>query len=267
MLAIWRRSHSTGGKPMKTILSALITLPLGFVFAAPATELDTIHTIRGKTYQQCKIVQRDADGVAFTHLKGTARVLFSDLPESTRFELGYNAQAAAALEKERELAREEKIKERKLRQERLVELRHAIVLAEIKRSSQPPVILFQQPAPFTGPVPAVGFAAPGWGSSFFWNKPHSKFAVKSGGWDAVGIATIGAGSGGVYVPQSGGFLFSGLPQIHYSPTLGYYNPGGFSHPAVPQLGTFNMVPGLAVPNPPAVVPGVGIRGSISLPAK
>lgn len=252
---------------MKTILSVLVTLPLGFAFAAPATEMATIHTIRGKTYQQCKIVQRDADGVAFTHLNGTARVLFNDLPESTRFELGYSAQAAAALEKEREEAREEKVKERKLQQERRAELRHAILLAEIKRSSQQPMILFQQPSAYSGPVPAVGFAAPGWGSNgFFWNNPHSKFAAQKGGWDAVGIANIVAGAGGVYMPQSGGFLFSGLPQIHYSPTLGYYNPGGFSNPAVPHLGNFNVVPGLAAPNPPAVVPGVGISGSMSVPA-
>lgn len=251
---------------MKTILSALITLSLASGFGAPATELATIHTLHGKTYLDCKIVQRDADGVAFTHRKGTARVLFNDLPESTRAELGYNAQAAAALDKERQDARQAKMAQQEAAQKRRAELRQALVLAEIKRAAQQPVILFAQPtSPFPGPVPAVGFATPGWGT-YFGHKPHSK-SSHSRGWDAVGIAPIVPGTGGVYVPQSGGFLFSGLPQIQQSPTLGYYNPGGFTNPVVPQLGTFGTVPGMVPPNPPAVVPGIGIRGSSSVPVR
>lgn len=242
---------------MKTIFLALITLPLGFACAAPSLELATIQTIHGKTYQQCKIVQRDPDGVAFTHLKGTARVLFNDLPESTRLELGYNAQAAAELETNREQARQTKIKENLRQQERLAELRHAARLAEIKRLSQQPVILFQQSAPFAGPVPAVGFAAPGWGSGFSWHGGHHHAGAQPRGWDNVGIATIGSGSGGIYVPQSGGFFFTGLPQVHQSPTLGWYN-SGFGSP---------VVPGLAAPNPPAVVPGVRLPGSASFPVR
>ncbi|MDZ4401944.1 hypothetical protein [Prosthecobacter sp.] len=252
---------------MKTILSALITLPLGFAFAAPALELATIHTVHGKTYQQCKIVQRDPDGVAFTHLKGTARVLFNDLPETTRIELGYNAQAAAELERSREQDRQTKIKERLQQQERMAELRHAARLAEIKRLSQQPIILFQQPSPFAGPVPAVGFATSGWGGGFSWHGRHRHAAAQPRGWDNVGIATIGSGSGGIYVPQSGGFFFTGLPQVHQSPTLGWYNPGFYGSPAMPRLGTFGVVPGLAAPNPPAVVPGVRIPGRASFPVR
>ena len=251
---------------MKTLLSALILLTPALAAAAPSLEMAVIETIHGRVYQQCKIVQRDAEGVAFTHQKGTARVLFSDLPETTRIELGYSAKAAADLQKARENKREEKEKEIQLKAERAAELRHAARMAEIKRLSQAPqVIVVQQPAGYyTGPVPAVGFAAPGWGSSSW---PHHRKTSVIGGWDNVGIATIGAGSGGIYVPQSGGFFFTGVPQIHQSPTLGYYQPGGFSHPAVPQFGTFGVVPGLAAPNPPAVVPGVGIRGSMSVPLK
>lgn len=253
---------------MKTLLTALILLTPALAAAAPSLEMAVIETIHGKSYRQCKIVQRDADGVAFTHQKGTARVLFSDLPEATRTELGYSAKAAADLQKAREHEREEKANERQRKAERAAELRHAARLAEIKRLSQTPqVIVVQQPSGYyTGPVPAVGFAAPGWGG-FSWRGRHHHAASSIGGWDNVGIATIGAGSGGIYVPQSGGFFFTGLPQVHQSPTLGYYNPGGFSHPAVPQFGTFGVVPGLAAPNPPAVVPGVGIRGSMSVPAK
>jgi hypothetical protein len=264
-LAKQQLPRSTESQPMKTLLSALILLTAAMAAAAPSLEVAVIETIHGKTYQRCKIVQRDAEGVAFTHRKGTARVLFSDLPEATRTELGYSAKAAADLQKAREQEREEKANERQRKAERAAELRHAARLAEIKRFSQAPqVIVVQQPSGYyTGPVPAVGFAAPGWGDPS-WHG-HGK-APGIRGWDNVGIATIGAGSGGIYVPQSGGFFFTG-PGIHYSPTLGYYNPGGFSHPAVPQLGAFGVVPGLAVPNPPPVVPGVGIRGSVSIPVK
>jgi hypothetical protein len=244
---------------MKTILSALIILSLGH---ALAQEVTTIHTLHGKTYQRCKILQRDADGVAFTHHKGTARVLFSDLPESTRFELGYNAQAASELEKSREKAREEKEAERRLQQERAAELRHAARLAAIKRQSQQqPLIIYQQPSAYTGPVPAVGFASTEWDPPPGW--PHAP-RNRPRGWENVGIATIGSGSGGIYVPQSGGFIFTGLPQVRYSPTLGYYNTGAL---AVPSRGAFGLAPGLAAPAPPAVVPGAAIRGSFSAPLR
>lgn len=82
---------------MKTFLAALILLAPALAMPAPVLELAVIETVHGKVYRQCKIVRRDADGVAFTHQKGTARVLFSDLPEATRAELGYSAKAAAEL--------------------------------------------------------------------------------------------------------------------------------------------------------------------------
>lgn len=251
---------------MKTILSALITLTCGLTFAAPKQEVAVIHTLHGRSYQQCKIMQRDADGVAFSHRKGIARVLFSDLPESLRIELGYNAAAAADLQRTRELARKEKAEQQQKQRERAAELRHEAQLAEIKRLTQRPVIVMQSPAGayFSGPVPAVGFAAPGWGGGFF--RPQRGPVSRRGTWDNVGIATIGAGSGGIYVPQSGGFYFTGVPQVHYSPTLGYYNPGRYVSPAVPSRGTFGVVPGLAAPNSPAVVPGVGRSGGASLGA-
>lgn len=261
---------------MKTILCALVTLPLGFAAAAPA-QVGTIQTLHGKTYRQCKILQRDADGIAFTHQKGTARVLYADLPADTRYELGYDAKAAAELERSRAQARQEELEARRLRQTRAAELRHAARLAEIKRLSlwnEAMMAAYYQGGgvvPFAGPVPAVGFAAPGWGT---WNNGFG-FGFPHGGWqhhphrrppvtwEGVGIATIGSGSGGIYTPQSGGFIFTGPSPVRYSPTLGYYNPGRVP---VRSFGTFNTVPGLMAPNPPAVVPGVGRHGSVSMPA-
>ena len=265
---------------MKTILCALsLWLSAGLLSANAVAQVGTIRTLHGKTYQQCKIVQRDAEGISFKHLKGTARVLFADLPADTREELGYSPQAAAALELSRQQERQAQAEARRLRQKRTEELRHAARLAEIKQAGSWQQALlaaswFQQGggASFAGPVPAVGFASAGWGAGYGYGVPYGgtygrhPFRQNSRGWEGVGIATIGSGSGGIYVPQSGGFIFTGVPQVYYSPTLGYYNPGYTAPLPARSLGTFNVVPGLAAPNPPPVVPGVGIRGSISAPA-
>lgn len=260
---------------MKTILCALITLPLGFAVAAPESQMATIQTLQGKAYKQCKVVQRDPDGVVFTHSKGRARVLFDDLPQSTCLQLGYSPSAAAEFQKSRDIARQEKIDTQRLQQKRAEELRHAVRLAEIKQAAQRPVIIYQQSGTsFAGPVPAVGFAAPGYGYNYGYGgrgyrRPGAgwQYHPHIRGWEGVGIATIGSGSGGIYTPQSRGFIFTNMPQVHYSPTLGYYNPGYYAQPAVPSRGTFGFVPGLAAPNPPAVVPGASIRGSASFPVR
>lgn len=243
---------------MKTIVLSLITLQLGLAAVATALEVATIQTVQGKTYQHCTILKRDPDGVAFSHRKGTARVLYSDLPEAARGELGYDAKKEADFEKAREQTKQAKLKERLLQQERTAELLHAARLAEIKRITQmqQSYFILQQSPWFNGPVPAVGFANNG-----FFLPPTVQNLNR--GWDSVGIAPIVAGTGGIYIPQSGGFNFNGLPQVHYSPTLGYYNPGQYHNPAVRQLGSFGVVPGLASPAPPAVVPGVSIPGSAS----
>ncbi len=253
---------------MKTILCALITLPWLAASAAPAARMPTIQTLQGRTYKQCKILQRDADGIAFSHQKGIARVLFSDLPMSTRHQLGYNAKAAAALEVSRRQQREEKLEAQRQQQKRQAE-QQAARLAQYRQHwlwQQQAAMLggygYPYPAPFAGPVPAVGFAAPGWG----WPGHSPHHPSRNRGWEGTGIASIVPGTDGVYIPQSGGHIFTGLPRVHYSPTLGYYNPGYYAPPARRALGTFGFTPGLAAPNPPAVVPGVINRGAAAVPA-
>lgn len=255
---------------MKTILCALITLPLMVASAAP-DRMATIQTLQGRTYRQCKILQRDADGIAFTHQKGTARLLFSELPMSTRYALGYDAKAAAALELSRKRERQEKLEAQRLQQKRAAEQQQVARAAALRQYAlwQQQAAMFGQgypyPAPFAGPVPAVGFAAPGWG----WNGGGYPYfhPSRNRGWEGVGIAGIVPGTDGIYMPQSGGHIFHGLPQIHYSPTLGYYNPGYYARPPQRTLSTFGFVPGIGPsPAPPAVVPRVSIRGSTSAPA-
>ncbi|MGV3663526.1 MAG: hypothetical protein ACO1TE_25375 [Prosthecobacter sp.] len=257
---------------MKTILCALITLPLVVASAASDTRVDTIQTIQGRTYRQCKILQREADGIAFAHQKGIARVLFSDLPASTRYELGYDAKAAAALELSRKQQRLERLEAQRLQQKRAAEQQAARLAAQRQYALwQQQAAMFGYPyaSPFPGPVPAVGFAAPGWGWGWggFPSFGHGHHHSRNRGWEGVGIANIVPGTGGVYAPQSGGHIFHGLPQVHYSPTLGYYNPGYYARPPQRSIGTFGFVPGLAAPSPPAVVPGVRVHGSAAVPAR
>lgn len=258
---------------MKTILFSLITLSFGVTLVASPVELATIQTLQGKTYRQCKVLKRDADGVAFSHLNGTARVLFADLPEATRHELGYDAGEAAALQKSREKTRKEKLEEERSLQKKRLERIESARLAEIKRlSQQSQIIVVQGSSPYYyGQPPIVGFGGVGWVSGFGgWQVPPPGTPAaptpRNRGWDNIGNATIGAGSGGIYVPQSGGFQFSGFPQIHYSPTLGYYTPGFNGPSAVAQSNVFGFVPGLGPPpSPPATVPGVAVHGSASIP--
>ncbi|HEY1052316.1 MAG TPA: hypothetical protein VGE39_21235 [Prosthecobacter sp.] len=255
---------------MKTILCALITLPLMVASAAPDSRVASIQTLQGRTYRQCKILQRDADGIAFSHQKGMARVLFSDLPMSTRYDLGYDAKAAAALELSRRQQREERLAAQRLQQKRAAEQQQAARVAALRQYSlwqqQAAMMGYPYPAPFPGPVPAVGFAAPGWGySSFGYGRGPFRYS-RDRGWENVGIANIVPGTDGIYMPQSGGFIFHGLPQVHYSPTLGYYNPGYYARPPQRTIGTFGFVPGIGpAPAPPAVVPRVSVRGSASAP--
>lgn len=81
---------------MKTLL-LLFTLLLSATQAAPISQ---ITTLRGKVYRQCEVVTVYPDGVSFTHAKGAAKVLFTDLSKEWRRRLGYDAGKAAAYQKE-----------------------------------------------------------------------------------------------------------------------------------------------------------------------
>jgi hypothetical protein len=72
------------------------------------------------------------------------------------------------------------------------------------------------------------------------------------GWSPA-VSTIGAGSGGVYVPQGHGLNFYGFPGVNWSPTLGYTNVNNNMPVIFGPLGQSNT--------PGGVVPGVAIPGS------
>lgn len=235
---------------MKTILLSVIALQLGLTAAVRALEATTIETAQGKTYQKCRIMKREPDGVSFLHSKGAAKVLFADLTESMRNALGYDAKKADAYEKGRADARKEAEAARRARETKLAE---AMIAAQAKYAAQQPLIIMQQPYGggfMSSLAPVLGLGSIGVPSSFY---HHAHGARGSRGWTNTGIASIGAGTGGIYVPQSGGLVFTGFPGVQYSPTLGYTNSNSNNPVASPFFGTQHS----------GVVPGVAIHGSAS----
>jgi hypothetical protein len=92
-----RRSHR--------LLITLCAITLLLAPAAALAKIDAITTLSGKTYRQCSIVRVYPDGVSFTHAKGAAKVLFTDLPSSWRSRLGYDPKKAAAYQRDVEVRR------------------------------------------------------------------------------------------------------------------------------------------------------------------
>ena len=78
-------------RAMKTCL-LLFALMLTVIQAAPITEITTLW---GQTFRRCEIVRVHPDGVFFTHSRGAAKILFTDLSASWRSRLGYDPAKAA----------------------------------------------------------------------------------------------------------------------------------------------------------------------------
>ncbi len=239
---------------MKTFSLLIVTIQLGLTIAATAYEPTTIETAQGKVYQRCRIIKRDPDGVAFAHSRGTAKVLYSDLSNSMRNALGYDARKEEAYERGLAEARKEAAQARRARETKLAE---AMIAAQARYAAQRPVVYVQQPnggymqglAPILGLGQFGNYYGGGFGGHGF---GHRHGFPRTRGWSPT-VSSIGAGSGGVYVPQGHGLNFYGFPGVTWSPTLGYTNtninaPAFFGQPQ------------------PAVVPGVGIRGGVSFSA-
>ncbi len=240
---------------MKTTLFSFLVIQLGLT-AALALDPATIETLQGKIYQQCRVLKREPDGVSFSHSRGMAKVLYNDLAEPLRSELGYDLRKAEAYEKERSDARKAAEIAKRERETKLAE---ATIAAQARWRAQQPLILMQQPYGYgmASLAPVLGLGQIGVPSYPYGHGGghHGHGASRSRGWSNNGITSIGAGTGGVYVPQSGGMTFHGFPGVQYSPTLGYTN--SFIN---------NTVPGFFGTQHSGVVPGVAIHGSASLPA-
>jgi hypothetical protein len=231
---------------MKTFSLLIVTLQLGFAVCASAGEPTTIETAQGKTYERCKIMKRDPDGVSFSHSKGVAKVLFSDLSEPMRNALGYDAFKADAYEKEQAESRKAAVQAKRERETKMAE---AMIAAQAKYAAQQPVVYVQQPngGYMQSLAPVLGLGQMG---AYYGGGYHGHGMYRNRGWSPT-VSSIGAGSGGVYVPQGHGTNFYGFPNVSWSPTLGYTDLN-------------NHLPVLFDQPHSGVVPGVGIPGSTTI---
>lgn len=234
---------------MKTFSLLIVTIQLGIAFAATASEPTTIETAQGKVYERCKVMKRDPDGVSFSHSKGVAKVLFSDLSEPMRNALGYDAVKADAYEREQAESRKAAAQARR---EHATKLAEAMIAAQAKYASQQPVVYLQQDngGYMRSLAPVLGLGQIG---TFFGGGHYGHGRPQPRGWSNPGITSIGAGSGGVYVPQGNGNTFYGFPGVSYSPTLGYTDAN-------------NNLPVFFGQPHSAVVPGVAIPGGTTVPS-
>lgn len=251
---------------MKTFSLLIFTIQMGLTVAAMADAPTTIETVQGKTYQRCKIIKRDPDGVSFAHSRGTAKVLYSDLSESMRNALGYDARKEEAYAREQAEARKEAAQARRVRETKIAE---AMIAAQAKYAAQRPVVCVQQGnggymqglAPILGLGQIAAYGGGAYGGGYYghgYGHGHGHGFPRTRGWSPT-VSSIGAGSGGVYVPQGHGLNFYGFPGVTWSPTLGYTNTNFNTPPVV--FGPLGQSSGSA-----GVVPGVGISGSMTLPA-
>ncbi len=233
---------------MKTLSLLIVMIQLGLTVAATAFEPTTIETAQGKVYERCKIVKRDPDGISFSHSKGVAKVLYSDLSESMRNALGYDAVKADAYEKEQAQARKEAAQAKRERDTKLAE---AMIAAQARYASQQPVVYLQQPNGnyMRSLAPVLGLGQIGNGNNFGYGGRHHGYGMShTRGWSNPGVPSIIPGTGGVYVPQGNGTTFYGFPGVSYSPTLGYTNAN-------------NNAPVFFGQQSNGIVPGVAIHGS------
>lgn len=232
--------------------SSLLTLAALAAFTAAAAA-DTITTLRGKTFRDCKIAQVHPDGISFTHRSGAAKILFTDLPASLRSKYGYDRKKADAYAKKIVEARKER---EKRTQEFLAREQEAIEAANFVNTmrtmqAQTQMMLDQQSAN-NGITYPYGPAAYFNGIQGVAVNPIHGPAVNGHGyrvrsWDGVGIAPLVPGSGGIYVPPSGGYAF--YPPVY--PSLGYARPGYQIN------GSFNLGHNFRVGVGLGHVPGIG----------
>ena len=94
-------------RAMKTFTT--IVLMLTAALGVTQAETITLTTTAGRTYQQCRIVKMEPDGVSFRHAKGAGKVLFKDLTKDLREHFDYDPVRAQAHE---EKLKADKAKER-----------------------------------------------------------------------------------------------------------------------------------------------------------
>lgn len=145
---------------MKALAPVLLILLA--VSPLSAAGIDKITTLLGKTYLKCEIVKVHPDGVSFTHAKGAAKILFTDLSTEWRTRLGYDADKAAAYQREldqRRLEREEQRRKLDEQQTAALQMAQQIELARLRgieaQARAAVLAAAKAPAPETDLVPVL----------------------------------------------------------------------------------------------------------------
>jgi hypothetical protein len=64
--------------------------------ATDSNNLGNINTLDGRSFQNCKVLKVESDGVTFSHDEGITKILFPFLPPNIQKQFGYDPQKAAA---------------------------------------------------------------------------------------------------------------------------------------------------------------------------
>jgi len=65
--------------------------------AGPTNDLGTISTLDGKTFENCKLLRVEVDGITFNHSAGITKVLFPLLPLDTQKKFGFDMHNGSTL--------------------------------------------------------------------------------------------------------------------------------------------------------------------------
>ncbi|MEI6537119.1 MAG: hypothetical protein WCN98_17390, partial [Verrucomicrobiaceae bacterium] len=94
-----------------------------------------ITTNSGKAYQNCRIFKIDPDGVFFAHSHGSAKILYVDMPDATRQQLGHDPVKAAEYSAEI-LAKQKKAREQQFELRKEVIKAQAFAQEVVRRSNE-----------------------------------------------------------------------------------------------------------------------------------
>lgn len=278
---------------MKTLLlSCLLVASVTLSGVASVQHLNQIQTLQGRTYRDCNIKQVQPDGVSFTHSKGAAKILFSDLDDRLKKKFGFSEKKLAEYEEGRAtrefMERERRIKAQQAaaeQEKRNLEIRVQILERAAQRQEQRIQWSQQQLAAaygmsLPGPAPAVGWPGTYYGPLNAIQGP----AMGGNGWTRRGrsvLASIGGGSGGYLGCGHPGLIQFGCGPVWTSPTLGSYVPGRFAPfgAAGPFGGVYlggarnvgfsslgSVAYGFPSAGPAMAAPAPVFRGSVGLPA-
>lgn len=232
---------------MATLIHAMKTFSTTVLMLIAAlgmsqAETMTLTTTTGRTYEQCRIVKMEPDGVSFRHEKGAGKILFKDLTKDLREHFDFDPVRAQA--------HEEKLKADKAK-ERAEKLQKA---QEIMKAHQDAVNRALETQALTALTQALAQARD--------YQSNGGFVTLTGGLSNVPLGPVFDGRD--YERRDGRFH---SPVLNwYGQRVGHFHPGSYTHGFTPR--SFFAVPGLGPNDVPQQTTRClpVIRGSVTLPA-